>query len=104
MVQHNPMLHLRRPDGTITHNPNEMRKLILVFSMLSNVMMRVLRTFVKISLSCNQNREKLWTVTLLYKSSQMQLNNFHWDVRLVLMEPQAFIIISGIFWDKISMK
>ncbi len=86
VVQHNPMLHLRRPDGTITHNPNEMRKLILVFSMLSNVMMRVLRTFVKISLSCNQNRDKLWTVTLLYKSSQMQLNNFHRDVRLVLME------------------
>ncbi len=26
---------------------------ILVFSMLNNVMMRVLRTFVKISLSCN---------------------------------------------------
>jgi len=25
-------------------------------------------------------------VTLLYKSSQLQLNNFHWDVHLVLME------------------
>ncbi len=31
VVQHNPMLHLRRPDGTITHNPNEMRKLAVEF-------------------------------------------------------------------------
>ncbi len=31
VVQHNPMLHLRRPDGTIKHNPNEMRKLAVEF-------------------------------------------------------------------------
>ncbi len=31
VVQHNPMLHLRHPDGTITDNPNEMRKLTVGF-------------------------------------------------------------------------